>query len=326
MTYSWTILTKQAIEQQTQDPNKNKTGIETTKNGYLFRDAFSAFRDALKKQNEKKAHYWLAELCISGEVKKTWQMILNQCVLVIPFVDPKEMIRLYRRVLRVKQKIERKESTDITILHMLHDCLIILMWAQKQKHQVPTKFRKILSKIKVPQDPRNYRKAPLDSIHPIVLGTLSHANDPPNLIAGGHEIIHAVLRGDIEMIQWWLSWIILWTPADAKGRPRPHRIVNTKYEKDWIWGVWDLVFALSQHMRLPNEMKTVIRHCQSLFAVDYTVGNKKKRFSLLLLAFYICSTDKWKPITMPHLSDRIMIGLGLKNFYKSIMLNRQMSG
>jgi hypothetical protein len=49
-----------------------KAVIETTRGGYLFRDAFSAFKDALKQNNEKKCHFWLAELCVSGEVKKSW--------------------------------------------------------------------------------------------------------------------------------------------------------------------------------------------------------------------------------------------------------------
>ena len=141
----------------------------------------------------------------------------------------------------------------------------------------------------------------MDSIHPIVIGTLSYANDPPNLLAGGHELIHAVLRKDTKAIRWWLSWILLWTPNDSKGRPRPHRCSHHKYEKDWIWGIWDLAFALAQHIRLSKSFVNIIRYCHSVFALDYSVGSKKKRFPLLLLSFVICSTDKWEPLTLPHL-------------------------
>ena len=170
---------------------------------------------------------------------------------------------------------------------------------------------KILSKIKVPQDPRSHRKAPLDSIHPVVLGTLSHSNDPPNLLAGGHELVHAVLRKDVVGIRWWLSWIVLWTPSDSKGHPRPHRC-STKHEKDWIWGVWDLIFALARHIRLPKSSLNIIRSCHSVFSLDYTSGSKKKRFPLLLLSCMVCSTDKWKPITLAHIPQRFAFGLGLK--------------
>jgi hypothetical protein len=132
-------------------------------------------------------------------------------------------------------------------------------------------------------------------------------------------LVHAVLRKDFTMIRWWLSWIILWTPKDIKGRPRPHRSKNPKYETDWIWGLWDLVFALAQHMRLPKSRIDIIRCAFTLFEAEYTVGNKKKRFPLLLLSYIICSTDTWNPSILPFLKDRIEIGLALKNFYTTLM-------
>lgn len=313
---SWNVLTQQEIQKQ--NPT-GKATIETTKHGYLYRDVFSAFRDSLKKKNPKKSHIWLAELCISGEVKKTWNTIVDESIQFIPFVVPSEMVRLYRRMMRMKEKMERKEPTDLSLLHMIHDSLIIYSWCKQQKPVLSTNTVKIMSKITVPQDPRSHRKAPLHEIHSVVQGTILYPHDPPSLMVGGHEVVHAVLQKDIERIRWWLSWVILWTPNDAKSRPRPHRISNPKYQSDWIWGLWDLVFALAQHMRLPKSRTDIIRCAHTLFAADFTIGNKKKRFPLLLLSYFICSTYSWKPTTLPFLSDRIEIGLALKHFYTTIM-------
>lgn len=336
--YSWVILSKQANEvtpnQQKRTGGKGGTYVqtthkdavlETTKHGYLFRDAISAFRDALKRNDVKKCHFWLAELCISGEVKKSWNIIFDMCIQHIPFVCPNEMVRLYRRVSRMKEKAERKEKSDMNVLHILHDTVNILLWIKSQKACMTSKEVTCLSKAKVAEDPRRFRKAPLNTIHSIVLGTLSVQRDPPSIIAGSHEIVHAVMRNDIKMVRFWLSWLFLWTGNDIKGISRPHRIKEEKYQKDWVWGLWDIVFSLSQHLRLRKESQAFIRYCHSLFSIQYTSASKKKKFPLLLLSFYLCTSraDTWKPITLPILPERIQFSIGMKSFYSAIMQSRQ---
>ena len=65
---SWTMFSSEEIKQQDTKKAHFKTTLETTKHGYLFRDAMSAFKSSCKKKDVKFAHFWLAELCISGEV------------------------------------------------------------------------------------------------------------------------------------------------------------------------------------------------------------------------------------------------------------------
>jgi len=91
----------------------------------------TAFKDSLKKNNLKKSHFWLGELCISGDVRRAWDVLVDMSVKVVPFVCPMEMTRLYRRMVRMKEKSDRKESSDATVLHILHDTLMILLWAKK---------------------------------------------------------------------------------------------------------------------------------------------------------------------------------------------------
>ena len=219
---SWTTFSKEMIE-KTDGISRAITSLETTKHGYLFRDAVSAFRKALKQNDIKHSHFWLAELCISGEVRKAWAMVCDASIKVIPFVCPNEMARLYRRMVRMVEKKKRNESADVTVLHMLHDSLILLLWMKEQTPLIQEGDTGCFSKVKVPLDSRSRRKAPLDRIHPIVLGTLHMKQDPPNLIAASHEIAYSILRNDTESIRYWLSWLFLWTPSDATSPERPHR-------------------------------------------------------------------------------------------------------
>lgn len=322
MAHSWEVLSTHNLKTQESNKQSGRTGLETTKHGYLYKDAMSAFKDSLKKDNLKKSHFWLGELCISGDVRRAWDVLVDMSVKVLPFVCPMEMTRLYRRMVRMKEKSDRKESSDATVLHILHDTLMILLWAKKQKAVIGYKNVGCYSKVKVPQDARIHRKAPLDSIHPVVLGSLSRQSDPPMLMAAGHEIVHAVLRNDIEGIHFWLSWLILWTPNDFKSKERTHRIKDTKYQKDWIWGLWDLIFALVQHLRLNKNYVKIIQYCQALFTFQFQQGSKKRRYPLLLLCFFLCTNkaDKWNMIKeLPHIPERIQFGLGIQDFYKLLM-------
>lgn len=240
---TWASFSKETIE-KSNGIHKGITSLETTKHGYLFRDAVSAFRKSLKQKNSKHSHFWLAELCISGEVRKAWSMICDASIKIIPYVCPNEMARLYRRMVRMVEKKKRNESADVTVLHILHDSLIILLWMKEQTALLQDVNTGCLSKVKVPLDSRSRRKAPMDALHPIVLGSLDLKRDPPNLIAASHEIVHAILRNDIESIRYWLSWLCLWTPNDAKSHERPHRCSKESHSKDWVWGLWDLIYAL----------------------------------------------------------------------------------
>ena len=326
----WFDLTKEAIKSepnQTVKPKHVATNatLETTQSGYLYRDAKSAFRSAIKHTNEKQAHYWLAELCLSGEVKHSWNIILDMSIQAYSFVIPDSLAMLYRRVLRMKEKIDAKEPSDITTLHLLHDCVSILLWCRQQKSVIKEADLKPISKLKVPEDPRKYRKAPMDHLHPLIQGILSQTEDPPQLFAGGHEIVYAVERNDIGAVRFWLSWLIQWMPDKTTGQKRVNRIQVEKYQKDWIWGIWDIIFGCANRTRLEQSYLTLIKHCHALFSIQYTCGCRKKRFSLILLAFFLCMNhaDTWKPIKLPNLPQRIQFGLGMKSFYASLKQTRQ---
>ena len=102
---TWMAFSNLNSEKKT---NPKAIMLETTKNGYLFRDALSGFRSSIKNNDTKSSHFWLAELCISGEIKKAWNILVDHSLKVIPFTTPLEMARLYRREKRIEERILTK--------------------------------------------------------------------------------------------------------------------------------------------------------------------------------------------------------------------------
>ena len=111
--------------------------------------------------------------------------------------------------------------------------------------------------------------------------------DPKELFIGLNELAYHVSNDSKNMVSacYWIEWIMEFVARCKKKKEkcecerRSHSFIQSKYQMDIIWIVWDIFLAESK--KKPKLVQKIINASLNLFALRYQPNVKKKRRFLL---------------------------------------------
>lgn len=249
---------------------------------------------SLADSKVEQACYWSAELICAGHYSELWDIILLFYSKYIHLGNPKMSIYLELRIKNFREIIEQgflgnelRMRNNSKIRKMFCEVMCVLCDA-KRKHS--------LDNIKVSKDDFDMTlmtdrfKAPnITYAQEIFL-----PEDPKELFVSVNELAYNLSNEVRNVINacYWVEWIIDFESICKSKKDKQCRCerrnempVETKFQTDIIWIVWDLFISISKK-RQPIIQK-IMQALLTLFSLKYTSTSIKKRKYILYFAVSI---------------------------------------
>jgi len=290
--------------------------------------------NSLIKSKIEPACYWSAELICAGQYADLWEIIIFFYTKYVHLGNPKIAIYLELRIKNFKDIVNNgyldnqlRMRNNNKIRHLFCEIMCILCDA-KRKHSFDTV--KILKEDFDMTQMRDKFKAPNNKFAQDIF----LEEDPKELFPAVNEISYNITEGkNVMNACFWVEWII---EFEAICKNKKEKIfcerrnfpqVDTKFQKDIIFIVWDLF--LKEANKRSKIIKKVVDALFTLFTLKYTTGCYKKRrniiyFTISILCENISNTEE---IIRP--SQVEMVGNILKKvdlIYKQIKKNEESPG
>lgn len=303
--------------------------------GYKKGDVKKQFLLNIYNGKLEPACYWCAELLCSAAFMDIWEVFILYLGKYIHIGNPKLAIYLNKRFQIFRNIMvqglfydELELRNHKTIRKLFAEITCVFTHAAKK-----TGFESIkINKEEEFDLTKMTERLKADS------ATYTHEvlrkKDPNEIMVALNEFLFHITPNDshnVNMMEacYWLEWIIEFeNVCKKKGQlckcdRRFDVPVDTKFQCDLIWIVWDAIIYTTQ--KANNEfVNTVIESLFELFCIKYTSAcTKKRRFLLYFAVSMIC--EPFNCIT-EIISDKNIINhtlLQLPNIYKQIKKNEQ---
>jgi len=235
------------------------------------------------------ACYWSAELICSGQYSDLWEIIIYFYTKHIHLGNPKIASYLELRINNFRDIVNngyidnelRMRNSD-KIRRLFCEIMCILCDA-KRKHSFDT--IKILKDDFDMTQMREKFKAPNNKFAQEIM----LEEDPKELFPAINEISYNISEGkNIMNACYWVEWIMEFETICKNKKEkiicerRNFSQVNTKFQKEIIFIVWDLF--LKEANKRSKIIKKTIDALFTLFTLKYTTGCQKKRRNILYFA------------------------------------------
>lgn len=260
--------------------------------------------NCIYKGKVENANYWIAELICSGHFLDIWDIIILYSTKFIHYGNPK-----------LFPYLELRYNQFVSILNNGYQNYPLML---RNNIKIRRLFCEIICILCFSIKKHNYNKIKLDKVEDFNLITITKKfkapntsfieniykeYDPKELFIPVNELIFSIIDKNIVDACFWYEWIIEYDLRCKKEKKKcecESRIyAPTKYQKDIIWIIWDILFFYSN--KLENSLiKKIINSLFTLFKIQYKPSCKTKRkyifyfsFSLLIenidLSINICS-------------------------------------
>ena len=281
------------------------------------------------------ACYWSAELICSGHYGDLWEIILYFYSKHIHLGNPKIAAYLELRINHFKEVVhtgyidnELRMRNNSKIRRLFCEIMCVLCDA-KRKHS--------FDNIKIKKEDfdltqmRDKFKAPSNKFAQDIFLN----EDPKELFPAINEIAYNISEEGKNIMSacYWIEWIMEFeTICKGKkekiyGERRNFSNVDTKFQKDIIWIVWDLfLFEANKRSKF---IKKTMDSLLTLFKLRYIPGCQKKRrnilyFAVSLLCENIISNEEIIRSSQQEIMSNIL--KKIDSVYKQIKQNEQSPG
>ena len=281
------------------------------------------------------ACYWSAELICSGHYGDLWETILYFYSKHIHLGNPRIAVYLELRINHFKEVVNNGYSDNE--LRMRNNSKIRRLFCEIMCILCDAKRKHSFDSVKIKKEDfdiiqmRDKFKAPSNKYAEEIFLN----EDPKELFPAINEIAYNISEEGKNIMNacYWLEWIMEFESICKTKREkitcerRNFSQVNTRFQKEIIWIVWDL-FLFESKKRSKFIQKTM-DSLFSLFTLKYITGCQKKRrnilyFAISLLSENIISNDEIIRPSQQEIVSNIL--KKIDSVYKQIKQNEESPG
>ena len=247
----------------------------------------------------EQACYWSAELICSGHFMDLWDIILLFMSKHIHLGNPKLAIYLDMRYQTFKIIVqngyidnELSMRNNDKIRKLFCEIICILCNANRKhsfeaiKLNKDTDFDMTKNTFRLKASNINYAQA------------VFIKDDPKELFIAINEFAYHISKESHNIINacYWIEWILEFETICKKRKDnmmcarRSFIPVNSKYQMDIIWILWDVIFNEVKNTK-SDILAKIITSLLNLFCIRYTAGIKKKRKFILYYAIALITEN-----------------------------------
>lgn len=253
-------------------------------------DAKKELLNSLSNSKIEQSCYWAGEFICAGHFLDIWEILLLFSSKNIHLGNPKLPIYLELRIENFKQILNSGYSDNILKMRnnekirKLFAEIICVLCLSKKKHS--------FDNIKVDKDDFNITKISykMKAESTDYARKIFKKEDPTELFIGINEFCWNILKNQKNgsLACYWLEWILGFEDICKKtnkkylaGR-RSNIPVDTNFQKDIIWIIWDCLL-LESHNRNKGLHK-IIKALLTMFCLRYKPGVRKRRKYIIYFA------------------------------------------
>ena len=275
------------------------------------------------------ACYWSAELICAGHFMELWETIIHYIGKHIHLGNPKLIIYLEMRF-NIFRNIMGQG-------HFMHEIEL------RNNDKIRRLFAEIISTISLSNKKHSFESIKINRVEEFDITLMTERfkapsikyidgifkkGDPKELYVAINEFAYNISSDGSNMRNacYWIEWVIEFELICKKRKETTfceRRIVpvESKFQKDLIWLIWDCLLKYSEEKNNPFISK-IMNSIMSVFCIKYTTGSCKKR--RYLLYFAVALLTEHVPTTIEIVSNKIMIQNVVENInetYKQIKKN-----
>jgi hypothetical protein len=259
---------------------------------YKKTDVRTQMVDAILKGKIEPACYWSAQLICAGHFMEVWENILYYMAKYIHLGNPKIVIYLEMRYGIFKEIMKKGHYTSELDLRnnlrirQLFAEIISVLTVSNRKHSFESIKINREEEFDMTQMTERLKAPNVKYAESIFL-----PEDPKELYIAINEFAYHISTERRNMLSacYWIEWIIEFDLICKKRKEtvlcqrRSHICVETKFQRDIIWLIWDAILKYTTCIENPfiSRLQNAIL---SLFCIKYTTASCKKRRYLLYFA------------------------------------------
>jgi hypothetical protein len=277
----------------------------------------------LLRKLEASAH-WVAELICAGHFSFLWEIILYYLAKYINIGNPKLPIYVLMRFNDFKSIMNKRNyineidlRNNVSIRQLFTEIICNLSISNKKPA-----FEPVISLKK-----STFNIVELNSLMvapPTFIDTISDllkSDDPHELFTIFTEFAYNISQKDQSNACYWIDWVIQYQTYCIKLKEpivcfrRNHIPVNTNYQTNLIWIIWDILLC-SHHNETSPLLQKVIQSLMNLFCVQYKPNICDRRKYILFNAVSIITENVDFSIDIVSPSYREKVGSLLEDIDK----------
>jgi hypothetical protein len=307
-------------------------GISFSK--YKKTEVRAAFIENLLKGKLEPSVHWGAELVCAGHYADLWENILYYMSKHLHLGNPRIPIYLEMRYNAFRTIMSQGHFTselalrnNPTIRRLFAEVIGTLCLSSK-KHSFESLKINREEEFDMTQMPERLKAPTIYYAEPVF-----HKEDPKELFIAMNEFAYHISKDSANMVSasYWIEWAVEFELLCKKRKEvckclrRSDISVETKFQRDIIWLVWDILqhyCSLKKSPFLDKLMGALLR----LFCIKYTTGSCKRRRYLLYFAVALLTEQVDGTIELMTAENKIKIQTVVENvntLYKNIKKNEE---
>jgi hypothetical protein len=248
--------------------------------------------NSLVSSKVEPACYWSAELICAGQFGDLWDIIILFISRYIHLGNPKLPIYISLRFKNFKDILsngytdnELRLRNNPKIRQLFSEIICVLCHSRKKHSFEPIKIKKedefnmshMASRLKAPS---------------ITYGnSVFRKDDPKELYIAINEFSYHVSSESKNVVSacYWLEWLLEFESICKQKKDhcvcenRHFAPVQTKFQNDTIWIVWEVILNEGKNKKIPIINK-ILNALLEMFSIKYTSGVKKRRKFIIYFA------------------------------------------
>lgn len=260
---------------------------------YKKTEVKQALMDNMLKMKLEPACNWCAELLCAGHLMDIWEIILYFVGKHIHLGNPRLTIYLENRYHIFRNIMSQSNFTNelqarnnINIRKLFSEIICVLTLSPRKHSFEPIRINRV-EEFNITLMTERLKAPSVKYAEPIF-----EKEDPKELYITINEFSYSISKEGLNLMRacYWIEWLIEFDAICKKRRQvckcqrRTHIEVDTKFQRDIIWMIWDSLMHYVEIDKHSEFVKKTIQSLLHLFCIKYSTACCKKRRYLLYFA------------------------------------------